>query len=286
LWGFIALDYFFAERETGQGEPRHDPVFYIDDVVSKMRLSDIVDVASFHKTFLCVSAQLLGRDSDEIVNRSVSLLRSPDLTIDTAQFNLIVNQYDDYGIRDLFLQQAQAYSITAEPAGVSGEECERSMQGKAPDGQVPVEKNVVLFYSYSHKDERMRNKLEGHLSLLKREGLISEWHDRKILPGKDLDESIDENLQKANVVLLLVSSEFIASDYCWGVEVKQAMTRADQKQAIVIPVILRPCEWHSAPFGRLEALPTDGRPVASNWKNQDEAFEDIAKGIRRLVKSL
>ncbi|CAJ3963452.1 toll/interleukin-1 receptor domain-containing protein [Burkholderia pseudomallei] len=139
-----------------------------------------------------------------------------------------------------------------------------------------------VFFSYTHVDESLRDQLEIHLSLMKREGLISAWHDRRIVAGDNLDDSIDAQLEKADIILLLVSANFIASEYCFATEMTRALERHRAGEARVIPVILRACDWHSAPFGKLNAVPTDGRPVTS-WANQDEAFADIAKSIRKAV---
>src|SRR5271157_399858 len=134
-----------------------------------------------------------------------------------------------------------------------------------------------LFYSYSHKDEALRDELEEALALLKRQGLISGWHDRRIGAGEEWKGVIDKNLEEAQVVLLLVSSSFLASDYCWDVETKRAVERHDRDEAKVIPIILRPCDWQGAPFGKIQALPRDGKAITS-WLNRDEAFTDVALG--------
>lgn len=139
-----------------------------------------------------------------------------------------------------------------------------------------------LFFSYSHADESLRDQLEVHLAMLKRDGLINTWHDRRIDAGDTLDDSIDEKLEQAEVILLLVSANFIASEYCYSREMSRALERSSNREARVIPVILRACDWHSAPFGKLLALPTDARPVTS-WPNQDEAFTDVVRGIRNAV---
>lgn len=139
-----------------------------------------------------------------------------------------------------------------------------------------------IFFSYTHIDEPLRDELEVHLALLRREGLIEAWHDRRIVAGSNIDDSISEQLEQADIILLLVSANFIASDYCYSREMKRAMERHATGEARVIPVILRACEWHGAPFGKLMAVPTDGRPVTS-WPNRDEAFTDIAKSIRKAV---
>jgi len=136
-----------------------------------------------------------------------------------------------------------------------------------------------VFFSYSHKDEVLRDQLETHLAMLKRQGVISTWHDRRLVAGGNVDDGIAQALDQADIVLLLVSPDFLASDYCYGVEVALALERHAAGEACVIPVILRPCDWHVAPFGKLLAAPTDGRPV-TKWPDLDDAFLDITKAIR------
>lgn len=144
---------------------------------------------------------------------------------------------------------------------------------------------LVVFYSYSHEDETLRKKLETHLKLLQRQGLISTWHDRKISAGEEWKGKIDENLQAANIILLMVSAAFIASDYCYDLEMKRALERHHSQMARVIPVILRDVDWKSAPFGILQALPKDGKPVML-WQNRDSAWKDVAAGIRKVVEEI
>ncbi|AUS99465.1 hypothetical protein CLI64_03140 [Nostoc sp. CENA543] len=148
-----------------------------------------------------------------------------------------------------------------------------------------AENSVKLFFSYSHKDEELRDELANHLSILKQQGVISSWHDRKVLPGAEWDSQINENLLAADIILLLISADFIASDYCWDVEVKTAMKRHNEGNACVIPVILRKVDWTGAPFGKLQFLPKNAQPVTS-WQIRDEAFDNIAQGIRRVAETL
>jgi hypothetical protein len=144
---------------------------------------------------------------------------------------------------------------------------------------------AIIFFSYSHIDENLRDKLEEHLSLLKHQGLIESWHDRRIIAGSNIDDDINENLEKADVILLLVSSSFIASNYCFGREMKRAMERHQDGSARVIPVILRTCDWHTAQFGSLLAAPKDGKAVTT-WADQDEAFTDVARQVRQAVTAV
>ncbi|WGS84614.1 toll/interleukin-1 receptor domain-containing protein [Methylomonas sp. UP202] len=144
---------------------------------------------------------------------------------------------------------------------------------------------ITLFYSYSHKDEEIRNELDKHLSILKRQGVISEWYDRKISGGTEWESEIDQQLQSASIILLLISSDFLASDYCYGKELKIAMERHESGQARVIPIIIRSVDWNQAPFGKLQALPKDAKPVKS-WNDVDEAFTNIAQGIRTAIDEI
>ncbi len=144
---------------------------------------------------------------------------------------------------------------------------------------------IPLFYSYSHANERYRKQLETHLSTLKREGLISEWHDRAITPGSEWNKEIRRQLETARTILLLVSADFIHSEFCSSVELKRAMERHESGDARVIPIIVKPCDWHSAPFGKLQALPKDGKAITT-WKNKDGAYLDIVNGIRRVIEEL
>ncbi len=142
-----------------------------------------------------------------------------------------------------------------------------------------------LFFSYSHKDEELRNELETHLTLLKRQGVISSWHDRRITAGTDINQSISGELESSKIILLLVSANFLASDYCYEKEMKRALEKHENGTAVVIPVILHPCDWHPAPFGHLRATPTDGKPI-SMYANQHEAFAIVAKDVRSAVGAL
>ena len=141
-----------------------------------------------------------------------------------------------------------------------------------------------LFVSYSHCDEKLREKLDKHLSSLRRQGLVALWNDRRIGAGESFDREISLRLATADIVLLLVSADFLASEYCWGTEMSEALARHERGETIVIPVILRPCDWKNTPLGHLVALPTDGRPVASSsWANADSALQNIVEGIRKIV---
>lgn len=132
-------------------------------------------------------------------------------------------------------------------------------------------------------DENLRDQLQIHLGGLQRQGLISSWHDRRITAGEDFGEAIDNHIDTADIILLLVSPDFIASDYCYEREMTRALERHRRGESRVIPVILRPCDWHDLPFGKLLATPKDGRPI-TKWPNIDEAFQDVVSAIKGALK--
>jgi CheY-like chemotaxis protein len=149
---------------------------------------------------------------------------------------------------------------------------------------------VTLFYSYSHKDEEYCNELRGHLMILERRGIIRSWNDRAILPGHDWAQEIDNQLRTADLVLLLISVDFIRSDYITSVELKLAMDRHQANETVVVPIMIRPVDLQKDdevffPFLKQQGLPKDLKPVIT-WSIRDEAWTDVAKGIRRIVDDL
>ena len=141
----------------------------------------------------------------------------------------------------------------------------------------------TLFLSYAHEDELLCKKLEVHLSGLKRERLISIWHARQIAPGAEWSHEIESRLNEAAVIILLVSPDFIASDYCYEREMQRALERHKRGEAQVIPIILRDCDWQATPLSNLQCLPRDGQPVTL-WKDLDQVFRAIVQEIRCVMK--
>ncbi len=144
---------------------------------------------------------------------------------------------------------------------------------------------ITVFISYAHEDEALLQQLHTHLSPLTRQGLIATWYDRELVAGTDWAGEIDAHLEQASIILLLVSADFIASRYCYEVEMTRALERHEAGQARVIPIALRPADWKGMPFASLHALPTDARAITT-WTNQDAAFVDVAAGIRRAIEDL
>lgn len=161
--------------------------------------------------------------------------------------------------------------------------------GQGQGGRVKLPKAVSdatkIFISYCHADKGMQEELLKHLMPLKRMYLIETWTDLEITPGDEWDKNISKNLECADIVILLVSVDFINSRYCYDIELQRAITRHEEKRARVIPVIVRPCMWEHAPFARFQALPSRGKAVSS-WESQDEALTDVAEGIYRAVDEM
>lgn len=144
---------------------------------------------------------------------------------------------------------------------------------------------ISIFISYSHEDEIYKTKLEKHLTTLKRNNTISTWNDRKILPGEEWDERIKLELENADVILLLVSVDFLNSSYCYDVEIKRAIERHEKGEAVVIPIILRHCDWKDTDLSKLQALPKNAAPIR-NFEDEDEGYYSIIDGIKLSIKQL
>ena len=142
---------------------------------------------------------------------------------------------------------------------------------------------VKIFISYAHEDEWYRKELTKHLSSLKHIGLVKEWSDRLILPGDEWNEKIKSQINDANIILFLVSADFMASDYIFQVELESAIRRHKEGKVIIIPIILKNCNWHDLQLGRFQVLPTEAKPIA-NWEDKDDAFTDIVEQLAKLIR--
>jgi hypothetical protein len=142
--------------------------------------------------------------------------------------------------------------------------------------------SLKIFLSYSHEDEAMKTQLDRNLIALKKNNRIEVWQDRAIMPGDVWNEEIKNALATADIILLLISVDFNNSKYIWENELNIALERHERKEARIIPVILRTCDWSDMPYAKLQALPTGARPISS-FTDKDEAYTDVAKGIRMVV---
>jgi hypothetical protein len=158
--------------------------------------------------------------------------------------------------------------------------------GSEPDvGSTKHPEPIDVFVSYCHQDEPLWTALAKHLKPMERERLIRVWHDRKLTSGSEIDQVINAQLDRAGIILLLVSPDFVSSEYCWSKEMRRALDRHEAGEALAVPVILRPVDWHHTPFAKLLALPKDGTPITS-WKDPDDALLDVARGIRTAAGRL
>ena len=142
-----------------------------------------------------------------------------------------------------------------------------------------------VFISYAHEDLTYLKELQKHLANLKRQQIIASWYDGDINPGTEWEAQIMEHLNNSRIILLLVSADFINSNFCYGIELQQALARHEADQARVIPIIVRPVDWTGAPFAKLQALPAGAKPV-TRWPTHDDAFLDIVQGIRIAIDDL
>lgn len=147
-------------------------------------------------------------------------------------------------------------------------------------------KSLDMFIAYSREDEQYRVLLEKHLVGLERQGLINPWHDGKIEAGKEWEAEIEVRLSQADIILLLISVDFLSSDYCYHIEMEKALKRHTDGEAEVIPIIVRPCHWEDSPFSKLQVLPNKGKAISTWGLDVDSPLKDIAKNLNELIKKI
>lgn len=145
--------------------------------------------------------------------------------------------------------------------------------------------SIPVFLSYSHKDDLFREELEAHLKILKRQKLIQGWSDRRIAPGSNWEEEINFNLKKAKIFILLISADFLASDYCYETETIFALEQHEKGAATVVPIIVRPCFWKIAHFKHLQVLPPEGKSILE-WDNRDLAWSIVTERLYSLIEKI
>ncbi len=147
---------------------------------------------------------------------------------------------------------------------------------------------LKLFISYSHEDNKEENpyikEFKKHITPLKTNGLIEDWYDREILPGKNFEDEIEKNIEKADIICLFISSNFISSPACQK-EKKKAFELRKKKGIQVIPIIISPCAWQDdfGKYSKTLALPTDAKPVIK-FDNRDDAWVDIYNGLKKIIE--
>lgn len=170
-------------------------------------------------------------------------------------------------------------------SAMGGASC--STPGEVPLSSSPSlrERPARLFLSYARADVAYRQALTAHLAPLRTNGLIADWHDGEIVPGEEWEARIHAQLDAADVIVLLLSADFFASQYINRVEIPRALERHATGAARVVPVVVRAVEWKHSPLARLQGLPDNGVAVKS-WADQDEAWANVAAGIRRVVEGM
>lgn len=145
---------------------------------------------------------------------------------------------------------------------------------------------VRIFCGYAHEDKPLFNQLNKHLAVPRSQEAIALWHYGEIPPGAEWESAIAHHLDQADIILLLISSSFMHSEYCRGTEMRRAIERHKTGEVHVIPVLLRPTSnWKATALGNLQALPTHAKPVTT-WHNRDEAFANIAEGITKVIQKV
>jgi tetratricopeptide (TPR) repeat protein len=144
---------------------------------------------------------------------------------------------------------------------------------------------LKIFYSYARRDKKLRDELATHLSSLQRQGLIAGWYDGEIRAGSERDAELKKYLNLSDIILLLISPDFVASDYCYCLEMKQALERHKRGEAYVIPILLRPTDLQGLPFAFLQFLPPDGKPVTRS-RDKDDAFTKITEALRNVINEI
>ncbi len=247
------------------------------------------------KIFVHIAGPVLGRrrllavirsDFDRI-HRNVRNLRPQEMIPVPGQVAVAV-PYDDLALWEA--EGRATYSVRIFDrivdlnvnAVLNGVDLEDSRRKRETEHKVRAAR---LFYCYSHKDEHLRNELETHLKILSHRGLIESWYDRNIEAGDDWRAKIDDHLENADIVLLLVSADFIASDYCYQIEMDKALKKQVAGEARVIPVLIRDVNWKTAPFADLQSLPKDAKPV-TEWASRDAAWRNVSEGIEHALETL
>lgn len=186
----------------------------------------------------------------------------------------------------------QSVSGSTEPQTDKPDHPHRPEEEQMPETKVPVTGNlahekgaVEIFFSYSHRDKKLRDELEKYMNHLKRHPSIKAWHDGEISAGKEYAHEIQKHLNEAHIILLLISQDFIESNYCYNIEMQKALERHEAKTACVIPILLHPAFWEDTPIGKLQVLPTGAKPITL-WTNRNLALIDVVRGIQRAIERL
>jgi tetratricopeptide (TPR) repeat protein len=249
------------------------------ETLEKAKEIDSKDVKTLNELAICYRENGDYEDSIKIAKKAINLRNYPSYTV-------LAITYQKMG--DI----QTAYSLLEEgmriPDWKKTPQTKRYFQElKLLVNQQEQEKSIKklkVFLSYSHKDEDVKEELDNHLSALKRSDKISTWNDRELPAGAEWDKAIKDELENADIVLLLISKDFIKSDYIWNIEIKRAIEKHDKGTAVVIPIFCKSCDFEGMPFEKLQGLPKDTKFIASQ-PDKDQAYTEVAKGIRKIVET-
>jgi len=216
------------------------------------------------------------------VRSFVPIERYPGLAVEYAKL-LAAERKRMLSLQEFFADDIVEIDVKAVLEGIDLSAVGRRRRGGFET--VDSDRPAKLFVSYSHRDERYRETLESHLKVLKSAGLLDIWHDRRIDPGDDWKGEIDHALEEADVVVFLVSADFLASDYCNDVELSRALERHADGSCRVVPVIVRDANWKLSKISEFQALPTNGKPITT-WPNKDTAWRIVAEGLERVIRDI
>ena len=203
-----------------------------------------------------------------------------------------LKNYQSYTVLSTIFEQKgeikKAYEVASKGMKTYGWDKSRlTRQHKKMESLMNTPKESVpkkVFISYSHKDEEIKDKLITSLSSLTRTNKIILWHDGDIVGGQEWNTEIFKHFRSADIIVLLISSDFIASDFCFSKELKEAVDRHNNKLAVVIPIIARPTDWHELEFSKIQALPKNGKPITT-WPDEDDALLNVVNGLKKVINS-
>ncbi len=257
-----------------------------EDLVLDAQLSSFFDIDfdqldTEHQQVLLQFLWGEGLKADEIKG-TPNISRARTILRELEQLGFLRSENGVYWVGNYFL--GLWLGERSAPQDITPKEYAQPSSTLPPDKiPIPMQK-LNVFISYSHKDEDFKDALDTHLAMLKHSDKIAAWNDRAILPGTEWDAEIKHQLEEAHIVLLLVSANFIASQYIWKHELARAMERHEQREASIIPIFIKDCDWEGAPFDKLQGLPKDAKPVGR--ADNDTAWSEVAKGIKTLVAKM
>ncbi|NEQ52141.1 MAG: GTP-binding protein, partial [Leptolyngbya sp. SIO3F4] len=270
-WRTGVILHFEGNRALVKADPQEKCVTINIDgpLLSRRRLLTVIrsDFDRIHSSFKSKPKELVPVPGHPNVNVSYKELLIREKKGKTSFDELDAEDLIELNVRDL----------------LNGVDIEGSRQQSLKMDR--LNRPLSLFYSYSHKDEALRDQLDTHLKILQRQQLIQPWHDRRIVAGENYTQQIDDHLSRADIILLLISADFIASDYCYNIELEKAMARHYTGDTKVIPIILRSTDWKNTPFKELQAFPTNAKPITL-WSDRDEAWLNVETSIKQAIEDI